>query len=177
MIPSLGCTIEGVKFLADNLPSPFSGDTRQGARYTVAIDNGQGQEVHDAILTLLREENDMNEIPQSGPEREKYIISVMQGVKREGEKALNVQTAVRGGQSWFHNMDPKWGWNQHDFRLYEPEVVRYAKGFPHGVGGFFESFSACKNSEDSGRTHYVKRTTGGCRTIPEYEAIPLERGE
>ena len=32
----------------------------------------------------------MNEIPSSGPEREAYIISVMQGVKREGRKVVNL---------------------------------------------------------------------------------------
>ena len=119
----------------------------------------------------------MNEIPQSGPERESYIISVMQGVKREGEKALNVQATVRGGQSWFHNMDPKWGWNQHDFRLYEPEVVHYANGYEESVGSFYESLSECKEEGMCDATHYVKRTTGGGRTIPEYDPIPLERGE
>ena len=119
----------------------------------------------------------MNEIPQAGPARESYIISVMQGVKREGEKALNVQTAVRGGQGWFHNMDPKWGWDRHDFRLYEPEVVHYASGYDWGVGNFHESISKCKKVENPGCTHYIKRTTGGGRTIPEYESIPLERGE
>ena len=123
----------------------------------------------------------MNEIPQSGPEREKYIISVIQGVKREGEKALNVQTAVRGGQSWFHNMDPKWGWDQHDFRLYEPEVVRYANGYENFVSPIYwhKTLDKCNDTVllDANLTHYVKMTTGGGRTIPEYESLPLERGE
>ena len=47
----------GIQFLVDNLPDPLGGRDRfNDAKYAAAIDNGQGQEVHDAILTLLREE-------------------------------------------------------------------------------------------------------------------------
>ena len=46
-----------MEFLTENLPEPFNGFNEcLIRRYTEAIDNGQGQEVHDAILTLLREE-------------------------------------------------------------------------------------------------------------------------
>ena len=119
----------------------------------------------------------MNEIPQSGKSREAYIISVMQGVKREGNKALNVQGREIGLSEWVSEPYPAWNWADVDFRLYEPEVVHYAKGYRSGVSEFYESLSDCKEDGVIGCTHYVKRTTGGGRTIPEYEAIPLERGE
>ena len=121
----------------------------------------------------------MNEIPQSGPEREAYIISVMQGVKREGDRIVNLQVRNRFvATSTFDKTEhPLWNWDNFDYRLYEPEVVRYASGYDWGVGNFHESISKCKKVENPGCTHYVKRTTGGGRTIPEYEPITLERGE
>ena len=122
----------------------------------------------------------MNEIPSAGPEREAYIISVMQGVKREGDRALNVQGRDRDKSKswgWIELDKPLWNWDQFDFRLYEPEVVEYAKGYRSGVSEFYESLSDCKEDGVIGCTHYVKRTTGGGRTIPDYESIPLERGE
>ena len=120
----------------------------------------------------------MNEIPQSGPDREKYIISVMQGVKREGDKALNVQAMTRIGRGWFLASKPKWNWDYYDYRLYEPEVVHYANGYEDGVGSFRESIEECKRLLMGRRaTHYVKRTTGGGRAIPEYDPLPLESDE
>ena len=119
----------------------------------------------------------MNEIPQSGKSREAYIISVMQGVKREGNKALNVQMRSRESSQWFCEPHPRWNWSHFDYRLYELEVVHYAKGYRSGVSEFYESLSDCKEDGVIGCTHYVKRTTGGGRTIPEYESLPLERGE
>ena len=126
---------------------------------------------------LIMKENDVNEIPQSGPEREAYIISVMQGVKREGKMVVNIHSVLRGEGNWVSVMVPRWDWERFDFRVYEPEVVHYANGYSTGVGEFYESLSDCKEEGGIGRTHYVKRTTGGGRTIPEYEPIPLERGE
>ena len=119
----------------------------------------------------------MNEIPQSGPEREAYIISVMQGVKREGEKALNVQVRSRGSFQWHCEPHQSWNWMDCDYRLYEPEAVHYANGYEDRIGVFYESIGKCKKVANPGCTHRIKRTTGGGRTIPEYEPLPLERGE
>ena len=121
----------------------------------------------------------MNEIPQAGPARESYIISVTQGVKREGRKVVNLQVRNRFvATSTFDKTEhPLWNWDNFDYRLCEPEVVEYAKGYRSGVSEFYESLSDCKEDGVIGCTHYVKRTTGGGRTIPEYESLPLERGE
>ena len=118
----------------------------------------------------------MNEIPSSGPEREAYIISVMQGVKREGDEVVNLQAVPRGDANWMRATAPRWDWLEFDYRLYEPEVVHYANGYENRICQFRETISECKRVS-SNATHYVKRTTGGGRTIPEYESIPLERGE
>ena len=118
------------------------------------------------------------EIPQSGEAREAYIISVIQGVKREGEKALNVQVRSRGSFQWHCEPHPSWNWMDTDFRLYEPEVVRYANVYESNIGAFRETIEECKRVRGRSKvTHYIKRTTGGGRTIPEYESLPLERDE
>ena len=103
----------------------------------------------------------------------------MQGVKREGEKALNVEARFRENSwGWGKTDIPLWNWKEYDYRLYEPEVVRYANGYVDIIGKFSETISDCIRVRAKGKaTHYVKRTTGGGRTIPEYESIPLERGE
>ena len=123
----------------------------------------------------------MNEIPQSGPEREKYIISVMQGVKREGDRVVNIQCASRGEGRWMDASAPVWDWSDTDYRLYEPEVVHYANGYENFVSPIYwhKTLDQCSDTVllDANRTHYVKMTTGGGRTIPEYESLPLERGE
>ena len=109
----------------------------------------------------------MNEIPSSGPEREAYIISVIQGVKREGEMVVNVEARFREKSwGWGRTDIPLWNWKEYDYRLYEPEVVHYANGSGDGVGIFRESIARCRQDGlYSPPTHYVKRTTGGGRTL------------
>ena len=119
----------------------------------------------------------MNEIPQAGPARESYIISVTQGVKREGDRALNVQRLAMGLSGWVSEPFPEWNWADNDYRLYEPEVVMYSWGWSSGDAVLRWKTSIGELPSVTGSPHIIKRTTGGGRTIPDYEPLPLERGE
>ena len=117
----------------------------------------------------------MNDIPQSGVERDRYAIKVMQGVERDAEgDATNLQVAKRNGSRWNFTMG-NWDWRNYDYRLIEPEVVMWANASDVAIHPFCESIENCKSrSTIPTKTHYIKRTTGGGRTIPQYEAVPLE---
>ena len=50
---------EGVYWLTDNLPEPFNGEDENGrSKYLLAIDEGKGEEVAQAIETLIRPEKE-----------------------------------------------------------------------------------------------------------------------
>lgn len=118
----------------------------------------------------------MNDIPQSGPERDAYAIKVMQMASRaEGGQCLNVQRSPRGKSKWVTTYG-QWNWATFDYRIVEHEVVMWAYGYVNGsISNFFHKKRDIYNNRSVvDVTHYIKRTTGGGRTIPQYEAVPLE---
>ena len=118
----------------------------------------------------------MNDVPQSGTERDAYAIKVMQGVERDAEgHATNLQIADRRGNEW--DKSPGfWDWSLFDYRIMDPKVVMWAYGYADGrISKFFsKKRDIYDNHSVVDVTHYIKRTTGGGRTIPQYEAVPLE---
>ena len=117
----------------------------------------------------------MSEVPQTEPERSAYAAKVMAGVKWQGDRALNLEQKVGVDISWSKCTLPMWNWDDSDYRLIEPEQVMWANGYPQVNSlHFYEAKKTIDTCAGPDRTHYIKRTTGGGRALPEYEAVELE---
>ena len=122
----------------------------------------------------------MNDVPQSGPERAKHISRVTEGVEWSASgEAINLEVK-NNKDEWEYCKNPIWDWFLQDYRLTEPEVVMWANGYCVEIGivnWYLSKEEAWEKKLPTGQsdfTHYIKRTTGGGRTIPQYEAVPLE---
>ena len=115
----------------------------------------------------------MNDVPQSGPERDRYAIKVMQGVERdERGLATNLEQSYLRGSQW-EACYGSWNWSEFDYRIAEPEVAMWANVYTdNNIGEFYDTPLGIRNGKDI--DHRIKRTTGGGRTIPQYEAVPLD---